>query len=67
MSSAPTLVSILAGLGVLFVTTSLASTNGWGLDAPERNPPSVREGSHRVRHGRRPARYFIGGGHRGGK
>lgn len=56
----------LAVLGLLTVFTMTASASGWGLEHPERNPPSIREGS--VRTGvRTRTRYFIGGGFRGGK
>jgi hypothetical protein len=45
------------------------STNGYGLPQPEVNPPSIREGSVRVRSGRhrRRSRYFVSGGFHGGK
>lgn len=49
------------------ILTVEASVAGWGLPHPERDPPSIREGSVRVTRGRRRARYFVGGGIHGGK
>lgn len=57
--------------GALFMTTLVAmhaSSVGWGVTQPEKNPPSIREGSMRGRSGPyHRSRYFMGGGLRGGK
>ena len=66
MPFSPMSIVTLAFLGLLTLSTMAASSNGWGLEHPEQNPPSIREGS--VRTGvRTRTRYFIGGGYRGGK
>lgn len=45
-----------------------ASWKGVGVQPPEKNPISIREGSTRIRrHGHYRTRYFVGGGLRGGK
>lgn len=45
-----------------------ASSTGFGLPQPEKNPPSIREESVRISGtGHHRTRYFIGGGIRRGK
>ena len=60
-------------LGGCLVAASLgsmvASSAGWGVTQATKNPPSIREGSVKGKHGhrRRTSYFFIGGGLRGGK
>ena len=59
---------ILGGaLSALFAGTLWASSRGLGLPRPQKEPPSIREGSVKdPATGRRRTRFFVGGGiHRG--
>lgn len=62
-----TLILVTAMMGYLCFAT-WASSSGFGLASPERNPPSIREGSVRTSSGGRArVHYFTGGGPHGGK
>lgn len=65
MPFAPLSMAMMAFLGLVTIMTMTASSSGWGLEHPEQNPPSIREGSVHTSVGR--TRYFVGGGYRGGK
>ena len=60
-------ILILAMIG-LTAGVTWSSFAGMGVPNPVKKPISIREGSARhPRHGRRRARYFVGGSHRHGK
>lgn len=67
MPFSPMSLVLMAALALLTMTTMAASSSGWGLEHPEKNPPSIREGSVRTGGVRTRRTYFIGGGYRGGK
>ncbi|MFW5751177.1 MAG: hypothetical protein ACOCZK_05970 [Planctomycetota bacterium] len=70
MRIAPSSLVFLGVVGAGSVFAMVASSRGWGLPRPARQPVSVREGSVRgasTSGSHYRSRYFIGGGFHGGK
>lgn len=64
-----TILGLVGILGATLIVSTWASYAGWSAPVPEKEPPSIREGSAKggAAHGRSGTRFFIGGGHLAGK